>query len=136
MLADGDIPAMINPDIPRPFVNGDPRVADLFPDYKDVELAYFQQTGIFPIMHVTMIKQEIVDKYPWAAISLAKAFEKAKQLCYQRVVNPRIVPLCRAPAMMVVQEENEIRPRSLGLWLGRANRKIFKRSFAIAMGRG
>ena len=25
------------------------------------------QTGIFPIMHVTTIKQEIVDKYPWVA---------------------------------------------------------------------
>ena len=37
--------------------------------------------------------KEIVDKYPWAAVSLTKAFEKAKQICYQRVVNPRIVPL-------------------------------------------
>jgi 4,5-dihydroxyphthalate decarboxylase len=84
---------MINPYIPRPIVNNDPRVTRLFPDYKQVERDYFHQTGIFPIMHVTVIKQELVDKYAWAAVSLAKAFEKAKQLCYQRVVNPRIVPL-------------------------------------------
>ena len=64
MLAEGEIPAMINPYIPRPIVNGDPRVARLFPDYKQVERDYFQQTGIFPIMHVTVMKQEIVEKYP------------------------------------------------------------------------
>ncbi len=93
MLAEGEIPAMINPYIPRPIVSGDPRVARLFPNYKEVEAAYFEKTGIFPIMHVTAIKQEIVDKYPWAAVSLAKAFEEAKQIAYRRVVNPRVVPL-------------------------------------------
>src|SRR5919109_643136 len=51
MLAEGEIPAMINPYIPRPIVSGDERVSRLFPDYKEVEREYFQQTGIFPIMH-------------------------------------------------------------------------------------
>jgi 4,5-dihydroxyphthalate decarboxylase len=87
MLAEGEIPAMINPYIPKPIVSGDERVTRLFPDYKQVECEYFQQTGIFPIMHVTVMKQEIVDKYPWAAVSLVKAFEKAKQVVV-RVVNP------------------------------------------------
>src|SRR5262245_43426534 len=66
MLADGDIPAMISPTIPRPFTKGDKRIARLFPDYKQIEIDYFRSTGIFPIMHVTTIRQEIVDKYPWA----------------------------------------------------------------------
>ena len=78
MLAEGEIPAMINPYIPRPIVNGDKRVARLFPDYKDVEREYFQQTGIFPIMHVTVIKQEIVDKYPWAAVSLVEGLREGE----------------------------------------------------------
>ncbi len=93
MLAEGEIPAMINPYIPKPIVNDDPRVTRLFPDYKEVEREYFKQTGIFPIMHVTVIKQEIVEKYPWAPVSLVKAFEQAKQIAYRRVVNPRVVPL-------------------------------------------
>lgn len=59
----------------RARVGGDERVVRLFPDYKEVERQYFKQTGIFPIMHVTVIKQEIVDKYPWASVSLVKAFE-------------------------------------------------------------
>jgi 4,5-dihydroxyphthalate decarboxylase len=67
---------MINPYIPQPIVDGDKRVARLFPNYKETEIEYFRKTGIFPIMHVTVIKREIVDKYPWAAVSLVKALRK------------------------------------------------------------
>jgi 4,5-dihydroxyphthalate decarboxylase len=93
MLADGDIPAMISPTLPKPFVEGDKRIARMFGDYKNVELDYFRQTGIFPIMHVTTVKQEIVDKYPWIPTNLVKAFEASKHLAYKRVANPRMVPL-------------------------------------------
>ena len=93
MLADGDIPAMISPTLPKPFVEGDKRIARLFADYKNVEIAFFGATGIFPIMHVTTLKQEIADKYPWVATNLTKAFEAAKQLAYRRIANPRMAPL-------------------------------------------
>jgi 4,5-dihydroxyphthalate decarboxylase len=79
--------------LPKPFVEGDKRIARMFGDYKNVELDYFRQTGIFPIMHVTTVKQEIVDKYPWIPTNLVKAFEASKQLAYKRVANPRMVPL-------------------------------------------
>jgi 4,5-dihydroxyphthalate decarboxylase len=104
MLADGDIPAMISPTLPRPFVQGDQRIARLFPNHKDVEITYFKQTGIFPIMHVTTIKQELVDKYPWVPINLVKAFEKSKQLAYKRLANPRMVPLAWVRTAVEEQE--------------------------------
>jgi 4,5-dihydroxyphthalate decarboxylase len=106
MLADGDIPAMISPTLPRPFVEGDKRIARLFPDNKAVEIAYFKQTGIFPIMHVTTIKQEVVDKYQWVPTNLVKAFEKSKQLAYKRIANPRMVPL--AFVRTAVEEQEQI----------------------------
>ena len=93
MLADGDIPAMISPTLPKPFVEGDQRIARLFADYKNVEIAFFEKTGIFPIMHVTTIKREITDKHPWVATNLTKAFEAAKQVAYRRIANPRMAPL-------------------------------------------
>ena len=105
MLADGDIPAMITPDLPRPFVQGDKRIVRLFPDYQNVEAAYFKKTGIFPLMHVTTIKQEIVDKYPWVPTNLVKAFEKSKQLAYRRLANPRNVPLAWVRTAFEQQEE-------------------------------
>lgn len=104
MLADGDIPAMISPTLPTPFVKGDKRIARLFSDYKNVELDYFRQTGIFPIMHITTVKQEIVDKYPWVATNLVKAFEASKQLAYKRVANPRMVPLAFVRTAVEEQE--------------------------------
>jgi 4,5-dihydroxyphthalate decarboxylase len=44
-------------------------------------------------MHVTVVKQEIVERYPWVPTNLVKAFEQAKQAAYKRVANPRMVPL-------------------------------------------
>ncbi len=63
------------------------------PNYKDIEIEYFKKTGIFPIMHVTVVQQEIIDKYPWVATNLVKAFDEAKALAYRRIANPRVVPL-------------------------------------------
>jgi len=122
MLADGDIPAMISPTIPRPFTLGDKRIARLFPDYKQIELDYFRSTGIFPIMHVTTIKQEIVDKYPWVTTNLVKAFEASKQMAYRRVQNPRMVPL--AWVRTAVEEQEEVLGRDPWQYgLTPANRK-------------
>jgi 4,5-dihydroxyphthalate decarboxylase len=105
MLAEGEIPAMLSPEIPRLFLQGDKRIVRLFPSYKDVELAYFRKTGIFPIMHVTTIKQEIVDKHPWVATNLVKAFEEAKNIAYRRVANPRMVPIAWVRTALEEQEE-------------------------------
>jgi len=122
MLADGDLPAMISPTLPRPLVQGDPRVARLFANYKEIEIDYFRSTGIFPIMHVTTIKQEIVDKFPWVPTNLVKAFEKAKQLAYRRVANPRMVPL--AWVRTAVEEQEQILGRDPWVYgLAPANRK-------------
>jgi 4,5-dihydroxyphthalate decarboxylase len=93
MLAEGEIPAMLSPDLPRLFREGDPRIVRLFPDYKEKEISFFRETSIFPIMHVNVIRQEIVDKHPWVATNLVKAFEEAKALAYRRTANPRMVPL-------------------------------------------
>jgi 4,5-dihydroxyphthalate decarboxylase len=122
MLAEGELPAMLSPDIPRRFLQGDERILRLFPNYKDIEIAYYRQTGIFPIMHVTAIKREIVEKYPWVPTNLVKAFEKAKTLAYRRIANPRVVPL--AWVRTAVEEQAEILgPDPWAYGLGAANRK-------------
>jgi 4,5-dihydroxyphthalate decarboxylase len=105
MLAEGEIPAMLSPEIPRLFLQGDKRIVRLFPSYKDVELAYFRKTGIFPIMHVTTIKREIVDKHPWVATNLVKAFEEAKNIAYRRIANPRMVPIAWVRTAIEEQED-------------------------------
>ena len=93
MLAEGEIPAMLSPDIPPLFRDGDKRIVRLFANYKDIEIEFFKKSGIFPIMHVTVIRREITEKYPWVATNLVKAFDAAKALAYRRIANPRMVPL-------------------------------------------
>jgi 4,5-dihydroxyphthalate decarboxylase len=93
MLADGEIDALIHPDIIEPILEKDPRVGLLFPDCKKEEMAYFKKTGIFPIMHVMGLKAELAERYPWIAPNLYKAFDAAKAIAMKKMRNPRIVPL-------------------------------------------
>src|SRR4029078_3142183 len=78
MLAEGELDAVFHSDLIKPFVAGDPRVAGLFPDHKAEEMAYFKRSGIFPIMHVLAIRNALVDKNPWLAVNLFRAFNEAK----------------------------------------------------------
>jgi 4,5-dihydroxyphthalate decarboxylase len=93
MLAEGAVDAVLHPDIIDPVLRGDTRVGRLWTDYRSEEEAYFKRTGIFPIMHATAIKTEILEEHPWVATNLAQAFEQAKFAGYKRMNNPRVVPL-------------------------------------------
>jgi 4,5-dihydroxyphthalate decarboxylase len=93
MLANGELDAVLHPDLIKPLVQKDPRVGRLFANFKDEEIAYFKRTGIFPIMHLLGIKQEIVQRHPWVPINMFHAFNQAKAIAMKRMENPRIVPL-------------------------------------------
>jgi 4,5-dihydroxyphthalate decarboxylase len=105
MLAKGELDALLHPDLIQPLIDKDPRVGRLFPNYKEEEKDFFKRTGIFPIMHVVGIKQEIVDKYPWVAINLFHAFNEAKDMGMARMENPRVAPLAWYREAWEEQEE-------------------------------
>ncbi|MFB3149053.1 MAG: ABC transporter substrate-binding protein [Alphaproteobacteria bacterium] len=93
MLAEGELDAVLHPDLIKPLIAKDPRVGRLFPDFKADEIAYYKKTAIFPIMHVIGIRRDIVEEYPWIPINLYHAFNQAKDIAMKRMVNPRIAPL-------------------------------------------
>ena len=105
MLADGELDAVLHPDLIHPLLDRDPRVARLFPDYRREEEAYYRKTGIFPIMHVLGIRREVMEKHPWVAITMFNEFEKAKGVAMKRLTNPRIVPLAWYREAWEEQEE-------------------------------
>ena len=74
VLTEGELDAVIHSSIIKPILNKDPRVGRLWPDYKAEEARFFAKTGIFPIMHVMGIKQEIVDKHPEEAASVIRGW--------------------------------------------------------------
>ncbi len=81
MLEKGELDAVIGARAPTCFLRGVPNVARLFPDYPAVEEAYYKKTKLFPIMHAIGIRRSLVEKDPWLAVSVYKAFLKAKALC-------------------------------------------------------
>jgi 4,5-dihydroxyphthalate decarboxylase len=93
MLAEGELDAVLHSDLIKPMLAKDPRVARLFPSYKDEEIAYYKKTGIFPIMHVLGLRQSLAEQHPWVAMNLYKAVDEAKAIAMARMQNPRIVPL-------------------------------------------
>ncbi|WP_347058342.1 ABC transporter substrate-binding protein [Blastococcus sp. HT6-30] len=78
MLADGEIDAFQGPRVPSSFVPGG-NVRRLFADPVAAEKQYFAETGIFPIMHVVVVRRDVYEKHPWVAQTLTKALYLAKQ---------------------------------------------------------
>jgi 4,5-dihydroxyphthalate decarboxylase len=85
MLADGEIDALHAPRAPSTFYSEPDRVRRLFPDFVQVEKAYFQKTGIFPIMHVIALRRDVYEQNRWIARALFKAFIAAQQICYDQL---------------------------------------------------
>ncbi|MER6975561.1 4,5-dihydroxyphthalate decarboxylase [Streptomyces carpinensis] len=85
MLATGEIDALHSPRIPSSYVADDGRVARLFPDTVAAEKEYYAATGIFPIMHVVVLRREVYERHPWVAQSLTKALTAAKDEAYARI---------------------------------------------------
>jgi 4,5-dihydroxyphthalate decarboxylase len=82
MLYDGELDALYTARMPSTYLKGDGKVVRLFENYEEVERNYFQETGIFPIMHVVVIRRDVYEANRWIAQSLMKAFLKAKELAY------------------------------------------------------
>jgi 4,5-dihydroxyphthalate decarboxylase len=80
MLAAGDLDAVYSPRAPGRFPDGG--VGRLFADSRAEEERYFADTGIFPIMHVIVLRRRVHERSPWVAQELLKAFERARDLAY------------------------------------------------------
>jgi 4,5-dihydroxyphthalate decarboxylase len=80
MLAAGELDALFSIYIPKLFLDGSPRIARLFPDFKAVEQDYYRRTRIFPIMHVIVVREDVHREHPWVAKSLYRAFCQARDL--------------------------------------------------------
>jgi len=87
MLRDGELDALFTARPPSSFLAGEPHITRLFPNTRQAELAYYQKTGYFPVMHLIGVRKTLVEQYPWLPTSLYKAFCEAKALAMADLVD-------------------------------------------------
>jgi 4,5-dihydroxyphthalate decarboxylase len=83
MFEAGELDVLFANQIPSLFLNGSPSIARLFPDYRPMEKDYFRRTGVFPIMHIVVVRNDVFRANPWVAASLYRAFGAARDLAVE-----------------------------------------------------
>jgi 4,5-dihydroxyphthalate decarboxylase len=78
MLESGAIDALLAVRLPEPYRRGSPNVRRLLEDPMQVELDYFERTGIFPMMHTLVVRRAVYESNPWIGESLCEAFAAAR----------------------------------------------------------
>jgi 4,5-dihydroxyphthalate decarboxylase len=78
LLEQGEIDGFIAPRPPSFIGHGHPHVGWLFRDPAAAAKDWYRRTRIFPIMHLIGIRRTLVDKHPWLAVAVFKAFEQSK----------------------------------------------------------
>jgi 4,5-dihydroxyphthalate decarboxylase len=86
MLLNGEIDAALTAHAPPSFADGHPNVTRMFEDFLQLEMSYVKETGILPIMHTIAIRRDVLDRHPWLAMNLYKAFEEAKRRSMARML--------------------------------------------------
>jgi len=85
LLVSGEVDALFHAVEPKAYVEGNPIVARLFPDCRQVERAYFAKTGIFPIMHVVAVRDDVIDQHPRLPDAVFNAYSQAKQMNFDHL---------------------------------------------------
>ncbi len=90
LLAAGEIDCAIIARPPTCFLENHPDVVRLFPDYLEMEEAYYERTKVWPIMHIIAMKKRILDEHPWVARNLFNAFQESKRRSIERLLDPAV----------------------------------------------
>ena len=104
MLVAGELEGALYPETLPSIRKASPKAALLFPDPKEAEIDYYKKSGIFPIMHTVVIKNEILERSPWVAVTLLQGFQAAKEQCYRQMKDPRNFALVWVRELMQEQQ--------------------------------
>jgi 4,5-dihydroxyphthalate decarboxylase len=85
LLVSGEADALFHAVEPKAYVEGNPIVARLFSDSRRVERAYFAKTGIFPIMHVVAVRDDLIAENPWLSEAVFNAYSMAKRVNFDHL---------------------------------------------------
>jgi len=66
-------------------IAGNPKLRLLLPDRgQEAVYEYYRKTGFYHANHHVIVQNRILREHPWVAMELYKAFEKSKEVAYER----------------------------------------------------
>lgn len=105
-LRDGQIDVLGTTQIPPAFRSGDARIRRLFDNFREVEIAYYKKTGIFPIMHLLVARKSLLAQHAELPRQMFELFCEAKKLGNARLHGDGSLGL--AWKEQYIKEEQEI----------------------------
>jgi 4,5-dihydroxyphthalate decarboxylase len=106
LLLSGECDALITAITPRAFLEGNPKIKQLFPDVRTAEMEYYRKTQLFPIMHVVAIRTDVLNENPWLAKAVFEMYSKAKQKAYTKLESTTVM---RVTLPWIVQDYSDTR---------------------------
>jgi len=106
LLLSGGCDALITPITPRAFMDGNPKIRQLFAPLKVAEQDYYRETGLFPIMHVVAVRADAAEEMPWLPAEVFRMYSEAKQAAYTNLATTTVL---RTSLPWVTEEYEETR---------------------------
>jgi 4,5-dihydroxyphthalate decarboxylase len=91
LLLSGGCDALITAITPKAYTDGNPKIRRLFTNIKSTEQAYYNKTGLFPIMHAVAVRKDAVQEKPWLPAAALQMYSAAKQIAYENLATTTVL---------------------------------------------
>jgi 4,5-dihydroxyphthalate decarboxylase len=85
LLLSGQLDAVVSARPPASFRSG--RTRRLVANWAEVETRYVVETGLFPIMHVLVVRRDLAVAHPWLTGALVDVFDEARRRSVARMAD-------------------------------------------------
>lgn len=84
LLKDGGLDAVFTPFMPKGFFDQDSPFRQVLNDYRSSEVAYFNDVGYVPGMHLIGFKPQIVEEHPWIMDELSALIDESQRMWLEK----------------------------------------------------
>lgn len=107
-LIDGSLDALMAPRVPSVFRKPELGVKRLMPDFAARERDYWLRTRVFPIMHMVVVRSDLLERDPWVARSLYKALVEAKVVALHGLADAPALRYTMPFLLAALEEQEEV----------------------------
>ena len=136
LLRDGKADALLVPSTPESFLKRQPGLRRLFRDPRAEMRSLYSRTGILPITHTIVVKQELYEKNKWMAKSIYDMFVEAQRQT-DAFYDDDTKRLSMSEAVFFIEEERAVYgPNAWSQGLNPTNRKVIETFVRYAKDQG